>query len=91
MDARAVNAPGPFSADRRPIFLTSYACFILIGWTGLLVPSLYRVIKEEFGQTDAGFGALYFASALLFAVGALAAGLLAGRLGRRPTGPSRRR
>ncbi len=71
------------SADRRPIVVASYASFILIGWSGLLVPSLLRVIKEDFGQTDAGFGLLYLVSALFFAVGALSAGLLAERLGRR--------
>jgi fucose permease len=71
------------SVDRRPIVISSYASFILIGWSGLLVPSLLRVIREDFGQTDAGFGLLYLVSALFFAVGALSAGLLAERLGRR--------
>ena len=65
------------------VVVASYASFILIGWTGLLVPSLLRVIKAEFNQTDAGFGLLYLVSALLFAVGALSAGLLAERFGRR--------
>ncbi|MFH1475183.1 MAG: MFS transporter [Chloroflexota bacterium] len=65
------------------IVVTSYASFILIGWSGLLIPSLLRVIKAEFGQTDAGFGLLYLISALFFAIGALSAGLLAERLGRR--------
>lgn len=65
------------------VVVASYASFILIGWTGLLVPSLLRVIKADFGQTDAGFGLLYLVSALLFAVGALSAGLLAERFGRR--------
>jgi fucose permease len=82
-DARADDTPGVISADRRPIVVASYASFILIGWTGLFVPSLLRVIKEDFGQTDAGFGLLYLVSALFFAVGALSAGLLAERLGRR--------
>jgi len=71
-------------AERRPsAVLASYASFVLIGWTGLLIPSLLRVIKADFDQTDAGFGLLYLVSALLFAVGALSAGLLAERLGRR--------
>lgn len=65
------------------VVVASYASFILIGWTGLLVPSLLRVIKADFDQTDAGFGLLYLVSALLFAVGALSAGLLAERFGRR--------
>jgi fucose permease len=82
-DARGNDAPGEVGADRPPILVAAYASFILIGWTGLLVPSLYRVIKSEFGQSDAGFGLLYLISALLFAVGALLAGLVAERLGRR--------
>jgi len=83
-DARASTAPGAIGADPRPLILVaSYASFILIGWTGLFVPSLLRVIKADFDQSDAGFGLLYLVSALFFAVGALAAGLLAERLGRR--------
>jgi len=83
-DARANTAPGMIGADPRPIIaVTSYASFILIGWTGLFVPSLLRVIKADFDQSDAGFGLLYLLSALFFAVGALSAGLLAERLGRR--------
>lgn len=82
-DARAGSAPGTIGADRRPILVASYASFILIGWTGLLVPSLLRVIKADFDQSDAGFGLLYLLSALFFAVGALSSGLFAERLGRR--------
>jgi fucose permease len=40
-------------------------------------------MQAEFDQTDAGFGLLYLVSALLFAVGALSAGLIGERLGRR--------
>ena len=83
-DARASTAQGAIGEDPRPLILAaSYASYILIGWTGLFVPSLLRVIKADFDQSDAGFGLLYLLSALFFAVGALAAGLLAGRLGRR--------
>jgi fucose permease len=79
----ADDTGGGIGADRRPILVASFASFILVGWTGLLVPSLLRVIKAEFDQTDAGFGLLYLVSALFFAVGALSAGLLGERLGRR--------
>ena len=81
--SRGESPDAPVPRARGRILVTSYASFILIGWTGLLVPSLFRVIKADFDQTDAGFGLLYLVSALLFAVGALSAGLVAERLGRR--------
>lgn len=72
----------------RAIFAASYASFALIGWSMLLVPSLIRDIKSEFGQTDAGIGLLYLVSSILFATGAFLSGALAGRLGRRVILPS---
>lgn len=75
-------------AAPRGIIATSYASFLLIGWSGLLVPSLIRVIKGDFGQSDAGFGVLYLVSAALFATGALSSGLLADRIGRRAVLPA---
>lgn len=77
------HTSGRIGADRRSIHVVSFASLTLVGWTGLLIPSLLRVIKAEFDQTDAGFGLLYLVGALSFAVGALAAGLLGERLGRR--------
>ena len=65
------------------IYLASYASFILIGWTGLFVPSLLRVLEDDFARSDAEFGLLYLVIALLFAAGALSSGLIAGRVGRR--------
>jgi FHS family glucose/mannose:H+ symporter-like MFS transporter len=77
-----MSAPsGP--AAGRPIFATSYAGFALVGWSMLLVPSLIRDIRAEFAQTDAGFGALYLVTALMFGTGAFLSGALAGRVGRR--------
>jgi fucose permease len=70
------------------VFTVSYASFILVGWTGLLVPSYLRVIKDEFGQTDAGFGLVYLVVALCFGVGAMSAGLVADRVGRRVVVPA---
>ena len=64
--------------------LASYAGFALAGWAGLFVPSLIRVLEADFDRSDAEFGLLYLVSALLFAVGALSSGLVAGRVGRRP-------
>lgn len=57
--------------------------FVLVGWTGLLVPSLIRSIKEAYDQTDAGIGILYFVYAVSYATGSFAGGMLTERLGRR--------
>ncbi len=67
----------------RAITITSYASFTLVGWSMLLVPSLIRDIRDDFGQTDAGFGVLYLLASLLFGTGAVLSGTLAGRVGRR--------
>lgn len=48
-----------------------------------LVPSLIRVIKGNFGQTDAGIGLLFLLIALFYAAGAFVSGILAGVVGRR--------
>ncbi len=57
--------------------------FLLIGWSGLLVPSLIRSIKEAFDQSDAGIGLLYFLFSGAWAAGAFGGGLVTERLGRR--------
>lgn len=57
--------------------------FLLIGWTGLLVPSLIRSVEGAFGQTDAGIGLFYFLDAGAYVSGSLVGGFLTERLGRR--------
>ena len=57
--------------------------FVLIGWSGLLVPSLIRSIKDAFGQSDAGLGLFFFVYAAAYASGSLGGGLVTERLGRR--------
>ena len=57
--------------------------FLLIGWSGLLVPSLIRSVKDAFGQSDAGIGILYFVFSGAYAAGSLGGGLVIERLGRR--------
>ena len=57
--------------------------FLLIGWIGLLIPSLIRSIESAFGQDDAGIGVYYFVFAIAYAGGSLAGGLATERLGRR--------
>lgn len=56
---------------------------LLIGWSGLLVPSLIRSIERDFVQTDAGIGTYYLVWAAAYAVGSLGGGMVTERLGRR--------
>ena len=59
-----------------PAGILGAAAFLLVGWSGLLVPSLIRSIKEEFGQSDAGIGIFYFLFAIVWAGGAFGGGLV---------------
>ncbi len=68
---------------RGALGVLGYGSFVLIGWGGLLVPSLIRSIEHDFQQTDAGLGLFYFVSAVLYATGALGGGFATERLGRR--------
>jgi fucose permease len=70
---------------RRRGFAAALACLglLLIGWSGLLVPSLAPEVEATFGQTDVGLGAFYFVTAAAYAVGSLAGGMLTERIGRR--------
>jgi fucose permease len=65
------------------VALAGWSSFLLIGWIGLLVPSLILSIERDFGQTDAGIGLFYFLNAVAYALGSLGGGLLTERLGRR--------
>lgn len=60
-----------------------YASFALLGFTGLLVPSLIREIERDFGQSDAGIGLLYFLGAAAYVIGSYGGGILAGRVRRK--------
>jgi len=73
----------PRRAAHPPAELLAWGTFILIGWIGLLSPSLIRSIKEGFDQTDAGIGLYYFVYAVAYATGSLGGGLVTERLGRR--------
>jgi fucose permease len=59
------------------------AALVLVGWVGLLVPSLIRSIEHDFGQTDAGIGVFFFVNAVSYAAGSMFGGLLTERFGRR--------
>jgi fucose permease len=69
--------------DPRAAGVLGCLCFLLIGWAGLLVPSLIRSIEHDFGQTDAGLGIFYFVNAVAYATGSLGGGIVTERLGRR--------
>ncbi len=68
---------------RVPAGVVGCFAFILIGWSGLLVPSLIRSVKDGFDQSDAGIGIFYFLFASAYASGSLGGGLVTERLGRR--------
>jgi fucose permease len=71
-------------ARRRPaVALIGYACFLLIGWTGVLVPALIRPVEGSFAQTDAAVGGYFFVFAAFYGIGSFGGGLLTERLGRR--------
>ena len=70
-------------SDPRAAGVLGCLCFLLIGWVGLLVPSLIRSIEQDFGQTDAGLGIFYFLNAVAYATGSLGGGIVTERLGRR--------
>src|SRR6478735_5346434 len=59
------------------------ASLLLVGWTGLLVPSLIRSIENDFGATDAAIGIFFLVNAIAYAGGSVAGGLLIERFGRR--------
>ena len=63
--------------------LIPWGAFLLIGWSGLLVPSLVRQVEATFGVDDAAVGIWYFVAASAYAFGSLAGGLLTERFGRR--------
>jgi len=76
----------PVAPPRRIAFAAVLACaaLVLVGWAGLLVPSLIRSIELDFGQTDAGIGVFFFVNSLAYVGGSLGGGYLTERFGRRP-------
>lgn len=81
-------APAAPAAPPRGVLPAAYASFVLVGWTGLFVPSYLRVIRDEFGRSDAEFGLVYLVFALMFATGAVGGGLIAERVGRHTVLPA---
>ena len=67
----------------QPAASVGWLAMVTIGWTGLLIPSLIRSIKETFGQTDAGIGLVFLLYSLAYAAASFVGGALTERLGRR--------
>jgi fucose permease len=63
--------------------LLAGASFVLIGWSGLLIPSMVRSIERDFAVSDALLGAYYLVYAISYAAGSILGGVLTERVGRR--------
>ena len=83
MTAAANAAPG-FGRARLAAAILACALYLQLGWVVILVPALVIRLEASFGQSDAGFGFLYFAWWSSYTVGALAGGWATERIGRRP-------
>src|SRR5689334_12587286 len=57
--------------------------FALIGWAGLLVPTLIRSVEAGFGQNDAGMGGYFLVVGIAYGSGVLGGTVASERVGRR--------
>ena len=75
----------PLDSPRQTTNAAILACagLLLVGWSGLLVPSLIRSIEPAFDQTDAGIGVYFFVNAVAYVTGSLIGGFMTERIGRR--------
>lgn len=74
----------PVLLRSRPIaFALGCWGFVLIGWSGLVVPSLAREVEGGFAQTDVGLGLFYFVTSIAYAAGSVLGGMATERVGRR--------
>lgn len=62
--------------------LAGYLAYLLLGWDGVLIPSLVRTIEGTFRISDAALAFYYLLSSVLYAVGAFGSGIAIARLGR---------
>jgi fucose permease len=58
--------------------------FTMLGWTGLVVPSLIREIQRDLAVNDADMGVAYGVFTAMFLAGCLLTGWAVSRTGRRP-------
>jgi FHS family glucose/mannose:H+ symporter-like MFS transporter len=68
----------------RRLAAIGWASFVLLGWAGLLIPSLFRSVKSDFDLTDSAIGTFYLVNAIFYAVGSFGGGFVTERIGRRP-------
>jgi fucose permease len=78
----------PNSGSSRRLVPLTWATFVLLGWTSVLVPALLRQIEARFGVDDASMGLYYFVYAASYATGSFTGGVLVERLGRRLVMPA---
>jgi MFS transporter, FHS family, glucose/mannose:H+ symporter len=83
LDPIDVAAGEAVPATRR-LAAIAWVSFVLLGWAGLLIPSLFRSVKADFDLTDSAIGTLYLVNAIFYAVGSFGGGLVTERVGRRP-------
>jgi fucose permease len=67
----------------RPLVLLTWAAFLLVGWTSVLVPSLVPPIQQGFEVDDAAVGVYYFVWSAAYAAASFGGGFLTERVGRR--------
>ena len=78
------TAAGEAVPATRRLAAIGWASFVLLGWAGLLIPSLFRSVKTDFALTDSAIGTFYLVNAIFYAVGSFGGGLVTERTGRRP-------
>ena len=72
----------PKPPTRRLLVAITWAAFLLLGWTSVLVPALIRQLEAGFGVDDAAIGIYYFIYSAAYATSSFVGGLLVERLGR---------
>jgi fucose permease len=77
-------AAGEAVPATRRLAAIAWASFVLLGWAGLLIPSLFRSVKTDFDLTDGSVGLFYLVNAIFYAIGSFGGGLVTERIGRRP-------
>ncbi len=82
-DATIASVVPVLVRQRSAAFALACWSFVLIGWSGLVVPALAREIEDGFAQTDVGLGLFYFLTSAAYAAGSVAGGMATERVGRR--------
>jgi fucose permease len=78
----------PMPTSSVVIVRLAWASFFLVGWCGVLVPSLVRQIEGRFGVDDAALGLWYLVNSGTYAAASISGGLLTERFGRRAVLPA---